>query len=212
MNNQETGEMIENQGSDTHNSIQADGRDRVEMNHNDKEFDTETPGAQELQKKCEELEKIAASFQQETNDWQDKFMRLAAESENVKRRQERERQDWVKFSNEGMIRDLLPVLDGLDKAIIGAETHVNEEVRVFLQGVQIIHKQLLDVLEKKGVKAIESVGQTFDPNYHQAIQRIESEEVDKEIVAMEFAKGYVLNERLIRPAIVSVKVPGKQGS
>lgn len=205
MNNENTGDMTQNHESAAHNPVDAVGGNSTDMSEN-----TTFPGEQDLQKKCEELEQLAAKYQQETNEWQDKFMRLAAEAENAKRRQERERQDWVKYSNEGLIKDLLPVLDGLDKAVVGAETNASEEVRVFLQGVQILHKQLLEVLEKKGVKAIESVGQKFDPNFHQAIQRIETDEVDTDTVAMEFAKGYVLNDRLIRPAIVSVKVP--QGS
>ena len=116
--------------------------------------------------------------------------------------------DAFKYGGEPVIRELLPVLDGLDKAFGSATSgSSNRESAAFLEGFAMVRKQLMDMLGRQGLEEITSIGLPFDPHVHQAIQRIEASEVVADTVSEEFAKGYLLHGRLLRPAIVSVRVP-----
>lgn len=132
----------------------------------------------------------------------DRYLRQAADMENMRRRQEKDRADLLKFGTEKLLQDLLPVLDSLDKAMQAAEGQTNPVV----EGVKMVQKQFVTVLEQNGLKSIESKGASFDPNLHQAIQRLE-DDVAEDTVKEEYQKGYTLNGRLVRPAMVSVSVP-----
>ena len=102
---------------------------------------------------------------------------------------------------------MIPVLDSFDKAL-PTSSSLSGEVAKFQEGMTMVYKLFLAALAKHGLEPVEAVGKLFDPNFHQAIQRIESGDVTEEIVATEFMKGYALHGRLLRPAMVSVKVPG----
>lgn len=132
----------------------------------------------------------------------DRYLRQAADIENMRRRQEKDRADLLKFGTEKLLQDLLPVLDSLDKAMQAAEGQTNPVV----DGVKMVQKQFVSVLEQNGLKPIVSKGANFDPNLHQAIQRLE-EDVEEDKVKEEYQRGYTLNGRLVRPAMVSVSVP-----
>lgn len=153
-----------------------------------------------------DLETKVAALEEELGQYKDRFMRAAAEMENIRRRSEKERLDLSKYALEGMCRDLLPVLDSFEQAI-GSDTAEAETEKSFFSGMVMVKKQLLDVLRRHGLEQINAKDQPFDPNFHQAIQRVESAEHKEETVAGEFQKGYVLNGRLIRPAMVSVFIP-----
>jgi molecular chaperone GrpE len=140
----------------------------------------------------------------EAAELKDKYVRAVAEMENIRRRAEREKADLIKYSLETVFKDFLPALDSLDKAL-PESTDASDS---FVAGLAMVKKQLLDVFKKHGLEPISAQGAPFDPNLHQAIQRIDSDQVDKETVGSEFARGYVLNGRLLRPAIVSVLTPG----
>lgn len=144
---------------------------------------------------------------QELADMKDRYLRTVAEMDNMRKRLEREKSEFLKFANESILKDMIPVLDSLDKAVPN-EQGLDPAVKSYRDGVLMVQKQLLQMLAKHGLEPVESTDKPFDPNFHQAIQRIESSEVTAETVAAEFAKGYVLNGRLIRPSMVSVKVPG----
>jgi len=140
----------------------------------------------------------------------ERFMRVSADFENLRKRSEKERVDLMRFGNESLFKDLLPVFDSFQKAIPDENAEIateGGESTEFTKGIVLILKQLADVLKKNGLKEIESAGEKFDPNFHQAIQRIDSENVTEETVQDEFVKGYLLHDRLIRPAMVSVLVP-----
>jgi molecular chaperone GrpE len=138
----------------------------------------------------------------------DKYLRLLAEQENVRRRWEKEKIDLKKFSTETIIRDLLPVLDSLEQALLPFEkTELSDEKAGFVSGFSLVKRQLQDALAKHGLASISAAGENFDPNLHQAIQMIEFEHADSHKVHQEFQKGYLLNGRLVRPAMVSVAVP-----
>ena len=155
-----------------------------------------------------ELEKS----REEARLFQDKYLRQAADLENYRRRSEREKSDLLKFAAENLVKDLVPVLDSFNQAT-GAGRDVVRDATVdatsLMEGVEMVRQQLLAALRKHGLEEVPAVGSKFDPNVHQAIQRIEDADCDAETVAQEFAKGYLLNGRLVRPAIVSVTVPSK---
>lgn len=156
-----------------------------------------------------DLEAKIASLEQELNHYKDRYVRAVAEMENIRRRSEKERSDLLKYGLENTLKDLLPVLDSFELAVpsetAAPESDANE--KSFHSGVLMVKKQMLDTLKKHGLEQIEAKDKPFDPNFHQAIQRVESAEHKEETVAGEFQKGYVLNGRLIRPAMVSVFIP-----
>ncbi len=130
------------------------------------------------------------------------YLRSQAELENMKKRFQREKQDFIKFSNESIIKQLLPVVDSLEKAIEhSVEDHTVDALR---EGVQLTLKTLTDVLERVGVKEVKALGEAFDPNFHQAMSQQEDDTVSSGTVLQEAQKGYLLNDRLIRPSMVIV--------
>ena len=151
------------------------------------------------------LEAELKAAKAEAQEFKDKYLRSVAEMENLRKRTAKERSDLLKYGNEKILEDLLAVLDGFEKAVQVSDE--NTSLESYIEGTQMVFNQLSSVLDKHGLKGFESQGKEFDPNLHQAIQRIESEEVETETVKDEFQKGYTLNERLLRPAIVSVLVP-----
>lgn len=132
----------------------------------------------------------------------DKYMRLAAEFENYKRLSQRDQRDQVRYGNEQILKELLPVVDNLERAIKAAKE--NGGSNALMQGVDLTLKQLVGALGKFGVQSIESVGQPFDPTSHQAVSQIPSDTIPEHHVAEEFQKGYRLHDRVLRAAMVGV--------
>jgi molecular chaperone GrpE len=132
----------------------------------------------------------------------DRLLRLHAEFENYKKRAARERSEFVRFANEGLILELLPVVDSLEHAV--ATARCRGEVQGVAEGVDIILRLFQTTLEKVGVKPIEALGHEFDPNFHQAVAQVESKDGRDNIAVEEVRKGYLLEGRLLRPAMVKV--------
>jgi len=132
----------------------------------------------------------------------DRLLRQAAELENYKKRSVRERDDAARYANEMLLKDLLPVVDNLERAIAHALGGGNGKPLV--EGVEMVLRSLLDTLAKHGVSQMIAVGQSFDPAKHEAIAQVESEDHEPNSVVEELHKGYLLRERLLRPALVSV--------
>jgi len=132
----------------------------------------------------------------------DKYIRLAAEFENYKRLSQRDQRDQVRYSNEQILKELLPVVDNLERAIKAAKDTGGPNALV--QGVELTLKQLAGTLTKFGVQPIDSVGHPFDPTAHQAVSQVASDTVPHQHVAEEYQRGYRLHDRTIRPAMVSV--------
>ncbi len=151
-----------------------------------------------------ELKRALASKTAECQALQDKYLRLAAEFENYKRVTQREQREQIRFGNEQILRELLPVLDNLERAIRSAKENGGGEAIV--QGVELTLKQLTETLAKFGVRPIASVGEPFDPTRHQAVAQVESAEIAANMVVEEFQKGYLLHDRLLRAAMVSVSM------
>ena len=139
-------------------------------------------------------------------DVQDRYMRLAADFDNYRKRMTREREEARKYALEGFIKDLLPVIDNLERAIAHASTGSADEGNAsgLLAGVEMTLKQFKGVLEKAGAKEIDSVGVPFDPSCHEAVAHVESSEHENNTIIQEFQKGYYLADRVLRPAMVSV--------
>ena len=134
---------------------------------------------------------------------QDRLLRRQAEFENYKKRVERERSEHIQSATVELIRELLGVLDSFDLAIRNAASQgsAGEDM---LRGLDLVYKQLLDTLGRFGLKVIEAKGQPFDPNFHQAISTVPSDEVPENTVVEEFRRGYTLNGKLLRAAMVAV--------
>ena len=158
----------------------------------------DTTGSQEL----ESLRKDLELKTEEAQTTQDKYLRLAAEFDNYKRRSQRDQSEAIKFANEKLIKDLLPTLDNLERAIQSAKEQ--SLTGALLDGVALTHKQFLESLTKLGLQQISSLGEEFDPAKHQAVAQVESETAPPNSVLEEYQKGYFLHERIIRPAMVTV--------
>jgi molecular chaperone GrpE len=140
----------------------------------------------------------------------DKYLRLAAEFDNYKRLSQRDQRDQIRFGNEQLLKELLPVVDNMERAIKAARTNGGDSALV--HGVELTLKQLSGVLVKFGVQAIDSIGQDFDPSAHQAVSYGPSEDVPANKVLDEFQKGYRLHDRILRAAMVSVSSGPAQAS
>lgn len=133
----------------------------------------------------------------------DKMLRIQADFDNTRKRLDREKQDFIKFANEGLIADLLNVLDDLERAVGLAEAK-HEDLPAFLKGVEMILAHLYDMLKGYGVKPIEAEGKIFDPAFHEALMQVEDKDKPEHTVVEELQKGYLLKDRVIRTTKVKV--------
>jgi len=161
------------------------------------------------EKEIEELKKKLDEKEKELKGHHDRLLRLAADFENYKKRAAREKEDWAKFANEDLIRAILPFIDNLERAVNHAEKVA--DTGVLIEGVHLTIQQLLQALNKFGLSSFQSVGKPFDPAVHEAMLVVETDRHEPNQVVEEFQKGYLLNDRLLRPATVSVsKTPEKE--
>ena len=138
----------------------------------------------------------------EVNDSADQLLRLKADFENSKKRLQRDKEDAVKFANEKLLMEILPIVDNLDRAVGSlSEGHDPEKVK---QGLKLAQDELHQILESHGVKVVQALGAPFDPQLHEAVATVESEEAEEGTVVDEIQRGYLLNGRLIRPSRVRI--------
>jgi molecular chaperone GrpE len=159
-----------------------------------------------IDERAEELQRLREALEAKTRELeaqQDRHLRAVAEFDNVRKRNAREREEYTRYANESLLRDLLPVLDNLDRALQAAR---GEPTTSLATGVELIQRELLRVLEKFGLTAFSSVGQPFDPERHEAVARMPSTDLPDMTVAGETARGYLLHGRVLRPALVTVAV------
>jgi len=140
--------------------------------------------------------------EQEAKDNYDRYLRQVAEAENFKKRNLRERDEAIRFANEALLKDLLPVIDNLERAVAHGGSDKNGKPLV--EGIEMVLKGLLDVLSKFGVSQIAAIGQPFDPSKHEAMAQVLSAVHEPNVVVEELHKGYMFHDRLLRPALVSV--------
>ena len=152
-----------------------------------------------------ELEKLREQLNnkdQEARETHDRFLRQTAEVENFKKRMAREKGDAIRYANEELVRDLLPILDNLERAVEHARGGGNG--KPILDGVEMVLKGFLEILSKHGMTQVSASGEIFDPEKHEAIAKVESETHKPNTVVEEHHKGYYLRDRLLRPSLVSV--------
>jgi molecular chaperone GrpE len=137
----------------------------------------------------------------ENAELQDRLLRARAEFDNARRRAERERSEFLQFAAMDLVKDLLPVLDDFERAL-----KVETADREYAKGVELIYQRLSDALKRIGLEPIETAGRQFDPNVHQAIERVETEEAEDQAILGEYQKGYNFKGKLLRPAMVRVAV------
>ncbi len=177
------------------------------------EFSAEAPSEDgELEQARRELEELRSQLEfsqarsretmERLKESHERALRATADLENYKKRAQKEKEEVQKFGAERLLKDLLPVMDNLDRALDAASRSTDFES--FLKGVEMTRKSFESALGKNGVKAFSAVGQPFDPRLHEAMQQVETAAVPEGHVAFEAVRGYTLNERLVRPALVGV--------
>ncbi len=158
------------------------------------------------EKKAAEAEvEIIEKQKREYQDLWDRFLRLQAEFDNYRKRSLQERAEFIKFANEGLISELIGILDNFELSVKYAEE--KNDFKLMHQGVDMIIKQLHTLLKSKGLEKMKAVGEKFDPHKHDALEIIENQDVEAETVVEELQAGYLLSGRILRPAKVKVAKP-----
>src|SRR5690606_28307987 len=183
-----TGIEKENEEQLVDDSVETEVVEQEESPSNkDEELETYNEEVENLQKEKEEL------YQ--------RFLRAQAEFDNFKKRTIKERESAAKYKSQDLATELLPAIDNFERAL---QVEVDESNKGLLEGISMVYRQLIDALKSQGIEAIESVGKEFDPNIHQAVMQVEDESMDSNVVVEELQKGYLIKDRVIRPAMVKV--------
>ncbi len=149
----------------------------------------------------------------EVTEWQDRFLRKAAELENFRKRSEKEKADSVLLAKSSVLIEFLPVADACERALkmLSDGQNTPDSLQQYQQGVELLYKQILDALSRSGAEAMETVGKPFDPHRHEALSREETPDFQEGTITKELRRGYLLKEKLLRPAqvVVAAKPQGK---
>ena len=151
-------------------------------------------------------ENLENNLEKKIEELNDKLLRSLAENQNLRKIHEKEREDLIKYSSSSFAREILNLADNLERAFVlfkDDPKFKSDEFKDTMLGIELIEKELINSFDKNGIKSFESVGKKFDPNFHQALNEVESEQEDG-MVINEIQKGYMLNDRLLRPALVSI--------
>ena len=151
----------------------------------------------------EQLEELKARAAKADENWE-RLLRTTADFDNFKKRVTREKQEAIRYANEGLLQKLVPVLDNFDMALSAAQTGQTEAAQSLQAGINMIYQQLKSALVEAGLEEVDAAGKTFDPNLHEAVSQTETTEVPEGQVLQQLRKGYKLRERLLRPATVVV--------
>lgn len=186
------------------------------MKQHEEQGGTLSLGEKELfQKKISQLEEelnkaqtALAEEEKKAKDAKEQYVRLYAEFDNFRKRAQKDKEDGIRSGHERIVKELLPILDNLEKAIEHGKTSSDQEA--LLKGVELVLKQFINALEAFGLKPVHSVGQPFDPHHHEAMGHEESDEHEPHTVVQEYRRGYKLHDRLIRPSLVTVAKPPEE--
>ena len=141
-------------------------------------------------------------------DMKQRYMRLQADFANFKKRTAGEKLQISEVVKMEVLQNVLPVVDNFERALQVPQDKLTDDLKSFVDGYEMIYKQLMTVLEKEGVVKIDAVGKPFDPNYHQAVMRVASDEYDNDVVVEVLQEGYLLGDKTLRPAMVKVAFNG----
>ncbi|WP_264371410.1 nucleotide exchange factor GrpE [Virgibacillus necropolis] len=151
--------------------------------------------------KMETLKEEIEQLKKEKDENYQKMLRIQAEFDNFKKRTLRERETANKYKSQDIVNELLPAIDNFERAL---QVDVSEAGESFVEGISMVYRMLKDALKAQNIKEIETVGKEFDPNLHHAVMQVEDDEVESNTVVEEMQKGYILEDRVIRPAMVKV--------
>ncbi|HET7628405.1 MAG TPA: nucleotide exchange factor GrpE [Bacillales bacterium] len=180
---------------------QAEPEDRKEADPPPAD-ESESGGRPDAEVSTEALMKQIEQLEKEKEELRNKYLRTQADYDNFRRRTREEKAADAKYRSQKLAEKLLPVIDNFDRALnVQAET---EDAKSLKQGMEIVHRQLNDVLGQENIQEIEAEGKPFDPQYHQAVMQVEDENHEPNTVVEVMQKGYVLNDRVLRPAMVKV--------
>nr|WP_230499310.1 nucleotide exchange factor GrpE [Sutcliffiella rhizosphaerae] len=144
-----------------------------------------------------------AELEAKLDESENRLLRLQADFDNYRRRVRLDQEAAQKYRAQNLVTDILPALDNFERALkVDSD---DEKIQSFLQGMEMVHRQLVEALKSEGLEAIESVGQSFDPHLHQAVMQVDEGDAESNTVLEEFQKGYKLKDRVIRPSMVKVK-------
>ena len=180
--------------------------DKAQSSAEDAASDADATIAETAESASSASEQQALSLEEAVKAVQDRYLRLAAEFENYKKRAQKDQAEYAKYANERLLRELLPVLDNLQRALRHAQK--SGGTNGLIEGVELTCKQYLEVLSRFGVRPIPSVGQPFDPAVHQAVATVDPQGRAPNTIVEEYEKGYYLHDRVLRPAIVTVAASG----
>lgn len=168
-----------------------------------KEEEGETKMEEKEEQSIESLKNNLEELKKEKEELYKKFLRAIADIDNLRKRTEKEKREFYNVILSELLLSILPTMDDFERAL----SNQTEQSEAFRKGVELIYKNFKDTLLKFGLRPIEAIGTEFNPFYHEAIFKVDSEEVDRPIVIEELQKGYLLNDRLLRPSLVKVAVP-----
>lgn len=163
----------------------------------DKETKAKIASGERESRLVDEIERLKA----EKAELNDRLLRRTADFDNFRKRAERDRSDFLQFAGMEFVREMLPILDDFERALKTESAHPS-----YTKGVHLIYTRLYDALKKMGLEPMDTVDKTFDPNLHQAVERVETDEADDQSILGEFQKGYNFKGKLLRPAMVRVAV------
>ncbi|AXV42257.1 nucleotide exchange factor GrpE [Staphylococcus warneri] len=197
----QTEETTENNSEETSNSVEnteSNNSQDVETNEEAANKDASNEEDENVDPKDQEIERL----QQLANDNEEKYLRLYAEFENYKRRIQNENKINKTYQAQGVLTDILPTIDNIERALqIEGD---DDSFKSLQKGVQMVHESLLRALKDNGLEEIESEGQAFDPNVHQAVVQDDNPEYESGVITQELQKGYKLKDRVLRPSMVKV--------
>ncbi len=175
--------------------------------------DTSEPSSlAEAEMELQYLKKAFNNLKEEYGELNNKYLKSLAESENFRKRMHREKEEFLKYANEGIIKDLLPALDFLDLALCHSvsyvETDTSGSLKAFVDGIKMAYEEFLKVLEKHGLQIINTENKRFDANFHEVVQIVEDTDQPEGKIIEEKRKGYAFKNRLIRPSSVCIAKPG----
>jgi len=171
-----------------------------------------TPDEKTINGEDDPMEALETKFEakeKEAEENYDRLLRLSAEFENYKKRSSREIEEFRKFANQSLIKEMLSVVDNLELAMNSTNSHKAID-KDLLQGLEMTHREILKVFEKFNVKPIDAKGQPFDPTFHEAVMQEETNDYAKNTVINEMQRGYMIHDRLLRPSMVVVAKPREE--
>ncbi len=188
---------------ETQNSTDTEKSEKIESSENEEESKDEKES--DTTDEPETMEQLEERHKAELAEKEDKYIRLVAEFENFKKRTAQEMQNRFKFANQQLALNIITGLDNLERALVQAsEKKDNSQLQEFVQGIEMVQQQLYEALKQNNIERVYPKGELFDPNNHEAMGVIQTDEVEPDHIAEVFQAGYILHDRVIRPAMVQV--------